>query len=1223
MKKNNPLGCFFTKKWRKNLLKMKILSFLILVLSFSATAKSYSQHQRVSMEMEQATILDVLNEIKEQTGLRFIYYKNMFEGYNKVDIEVENEEVKTVLDELLREKGLECEVEEEVITFKEVVMPAQAPVKQEKHKVTGKITDEEGIPLPGVSVLVKGTTVGVATNIDGEYTIEFDGNNAVLVYSFVGMTSQEIAYTGQKLLNITLFADTEQMAEVVVTGYQSISKERASGSFDKVSTEHIEKAASSISERLQGTLAGVNATVRADGSYDFEIRGQSSLFGDAQPLVVVDGFPVVQEEIRDKWGQLISRVDPFSTINPNDVESITVLKDAAAGSIWGAKSANGVIVITTKKAQKGKLKVDFSSFWKTSSMLDFDYLVNKASSAETIEYEKQMFDMALITSPWTLPAPITPHATKAHSQAIILMNEHRLGNISEAELNSGLNSLAGMDNREQIKDQLMQNPFTQQYNLSISGGTEVTSNVLSLMYERGKDNFKGNDLEKGTVNFRNNTKLAEWLDFDFSGMMQYSSRDRNGVQISDPTVSTYDLYGMATGLQPYEMILNADGTQANLNNLFYYTPVLNSMIPTESFPYTDWSYNPIQELGERDFTTEEINARVQAGLSFKLMEGLAINSKILYERLERKNKNVFGANSFTMRKMVNETSSWDQYGTGAIDPIMPVGGGLKEDNMTITYYNWRNQLSFNRTFAEKHSINFIAGTEISDRIIETSDEVDTYGYYDDERIGVGRLKKPYDANASMWLGTPLRYAGYFYPIVLDDVRGFSYATSRKYSLFSNLSYTYNDKYTITGSYRTDASNLITDNSKYRYSPFWSVGGSWQMSKEDFLTDVDWLNRLTIRGTFGYLGNFDPSTSPYPLIAISGSANRFTHETTASVSNFGNPTLRWEKTRNMNLGVDFAVLNSKLHGSIEVYHKLGKDLIVSQSVPSMTGTSTQKFNNGEMVNKGIELKLGTTLSILGNDIRWSGNLNFAYNKNEITKFFKTTYSQYELAGGGTGAYSEGLDANTIWSFEYAGLSNLGTEADPLMKPVIKGENGAVYPITTWAPGTDARKYMVDQGTSVAPYIVGFQNSFKIYDFDISLLVTGKFGHKFRRTGFNYRALWGGNTNVNSLYSDVVNSDPNEVVPIPTNEPRLYFYDRFVPYMSYLTESASHIRFQEVNVTYNLPKKFTSKLGLSRVQAYAQANNLGTILWNDYDEDPEYPLGTIKPQKTFTFGLRVSL
>lgn len=1221
MKKNlTHLFHFLEKgKTRQWLVRLTVLKLVLLMSLLTSYGRVNSQMIISSLKLEKVELSDALEKIEALTDYDFVFSYNDVKGY-QVSVDLESSTLEECLHEVL--KGLPFEYTTKgdlvIVSYKKT---DSKPIQKEKKQINGKVTDKDGIPLPGVSVIEKGTTNGAATDIDGNYTLKISETGGTLVFSFVGMESQEIVYKGQAVLNVILVPDSEQMAEVVVTGYQSISKERASGSFDKVSTEHIEKAASSISERLQGTLAGVNATVRADGSYDFEIRGQSSLFGDAQPLVVVDGFPVVQEEIRDQYGQLISRVDPFSTINPNDVESITVLKDAAAGSIWGAKSANGVIVITTKKAKKGKLKVDFSSFWKTSSMVDLAYLTNRASSAKTIEYEKQMFDMAQKTDPWSLPGYSTSFAGSKQSQAIILMNEHRIGRMTEAEMNAGLSRLAGLNNRGQIEDQLMQNPFTQQYNLSISGGTEVTSNVLSLMYESGKDNFKGNDLEKAVVNFRNNTKLAEWLDFSFGGMMQFSTRDRNGVQPYDS--QTYRSYNEITALQPYEMLLNADGSQANLNNIYYYTPVIDGLVPTENFPYSDWSYNPIQELGARDFNTEELNARVQVGLDFELMEGLSFNTKVLYERLVRKNKNVYGANSFTMRQMVNETSSWDQYGSGAVDPIMPNGGGLQEDNMTITYYNWRNQLNFNRTFAEKHSINFIAGTEISDRVIETSDEVDTYGYYDDERIGVGRLKKPYDANASMWNSYPLIYASYFYLIALDDVREFTYATARKYSLFTNLSYTYNDKYTVTGSYRTDASNLITDDSKYRYSPFWSVGGSWQMSKEDFLSDVNWLNRLTIRGTFGYLGNFDPSTSPYPLISISGSADRSSHETTASVSNFGNPTLRWEKTRNMNLGVDFAVLNSKLHGSLEVYHKLGKDLIVNQSVPSMTGTSTQKFNNGEMVNKGIEIKLGTTLPILGKDIKWSGNLNFAYNKNEITKFFKTTYAQYDLYNGGTYAYSEGMDANTIWAYEYAGLSNVGTEADPLMKPVINGENGAVYPITNWAPGTDARKYMTDQGTSVAPYIVGFQNSFKIYDFDLSFLVTGKFGHKFRRTGFNYEPLWSGGINVNDLYSEVANGDPNKIIPIPTNENRYYFYDRYVPFMSYLTESASHIRFQEVNLTYNLPKKFTSKLGLSRVQAYVQANNLGTILWNDFDEDPEYPKGSIKPQKTFTFGLRVSL
>ncbi|WP_321515769.1 TonB-dependent receptor domain-containing protein [Marinifilum fragile] len=481
----------------------------------------------------------------------------------------------------------------------------------------------------------------------------------------------------------------------------------------------------------------------------------------------------------------------------------------------------------------------------------------------------------------------------------------------------------------------------------------------------------------------------------------------------------------------------------------------------------------------------------------------------------------------------------------------------------------------------------------------------------------------YSSSTKMWDGYPITWARYFYPINLDPQHYFSYSTDRYFSLYGNLSYTFNDKYTLTGSIRTDASNLITDDPKYRYSPFWSTGFGWQMGKEDFLKGVEWLDRLNLRGTYGYNGNVDKSTSFLPLISVSGTANIYTNETTANVSSFGNPTLRWEKTRSLDIGLDFSVLKSKLHGSIDVYHKKGSDLIVSQSIASMNGTTSQKFNNGEMVNKGIELKIGTSLPLLGNDIKWNGNFNFAYNKNEITSFYKASYAQYDLYNGGTYAYSEGLNANTLWSFEYAGMRNLGTEADPKMVPTVKGVDGDTYGLTRWTPGTDARKFMVAEGTTVAPYIVGFHNSFKIYDFDLSFIITGKFGHVYRRHSFNYPAMTGGNTNVNNKYSEVANGDPNKIVPIPGNEPRYYFYDRFFPYMSYLTENASHIRFQEASLSYNLPKQMISKLGFERVKVYAQGNNLGTILWNDFGEDPEYPIGTLKPQATYTLGVKISL
>jgi TonB-linked SusC/RagA family outer membrane protein len=1198
-------------------------NFIILFFVLNLSAFSNGLTQGVAfVKFEDASLYEVFESLKEQTGYGVLYRESEINEDVRVNMTFENSNVYEVLEEALDETGLTFKVQDEVIViFKETARPETPVAKQEKKSLKGKVTDEEGIPLPGVSVVIKGTNIGVATNIDGEYSLEFEQNNVVLVFSFVGMNPQEFAYEGQKVMNVTLTADSEQMAEVVVTGYQTLSKERATGSFDKIDTEHIGKPASNISERLVGSMAGVNATTRSDGSIGFEIRGKSSLMGDVQPLVVVDGFPVIQEDRYDEWGNLILRVDPFSMINPNDVESITVLKDAAAASIWGAKSANGVIVITTKKGKKGKVNVEFSSFWKFTEKADLNYFLNKASSAETIEYEKAMFDMALATNPWSLPAFAPNYASSAQSQAVTLMNEHRLNRISTEQLNAGLDQLSKLDNRSQIKDKLMNNPFTQQYNLRVSGGSDIMSNNVSMMYEGGNDNFEGNNNERFTANFKNNTKITDWLDFEFGGMIQYLKEDFNGAQPYDP--ATYSDYSEIKKMQPYEMLINTDGSYANLNNLHYYTPVLNNLIPTEDFPYSDWSFNPIQEIKERDFTRKELNTRIQTGLNFKIIEGLSINSKFMYEQFNRKTKKIYSGNSFAMRKMVNQTSSWITNPGMVVTQNMPKGGGLTESNTMVRNYNFRNQLNFNRVFNDVHAINFIAGTEITDKVIETSDEADIYGY-DDERLSVGRMLVPYSPTTPMWLGSPMQYARYGgHPITLDDVRGFRYGTDRYFSIYGNLSYTYNDKYTVSFSARNDASNLITDDPEYRYSPFWSVGGTWQMSKEEFLSDVNWLNRLTLRGTFGYNGNVDPTTSFRPLIGISSSANPYSREVTAGINSYGNPTLRWEKTRTINIGTDFAMFGNKLTGSIDLYHKLGTDLIVNQSIPDIHGTNTARINNGEMVNKGIEIKLGTSLPIVGKDIEWIGNLNFAYNKNEVTKFYKTTYAAYELTGGGSGSYTEGMDANTIWSYKYGGMYNFGSDDMPNVMPAFEGKDGNMYPITIPVPGSDLRDVMFAEGTRVAPYIVGFTNTFKIYDFNLSFVVTGKFGHEFRRTGFDYSPLWGGNTNVNSKYTEVRDGDPNKIIPIPTNERFYYRYSWNKDYLTYLTANAGHIRFQEVNLTYNCPKKLTSKLGLAGLQVYAQANNLGTILFNDYDEDPEYPLGTIKPQKIYTFGLKLNL
>lgn len=388
-----------------------------------------------------------------------------------------------------------------------------------------------------------------------------------------------------------------------------------------------------------------------------------------------------------------------------------------------------------------------------------------------------------------------------------------------------------------------------------------------------------------------------------------------------------------------------------------------------------------------------------------------------------------------------------------------------------------------------------------------------------------------------------------------------------------------------------------------------------------MQDVAWVDALTLRATYGYNGNVDKSTTFKPLVNINTSPNVVTGEYTGSMSSYGNPTLRWERTGTWNIGVDFSLLRGKLFGKVDVYNKHSEDLIASVSLPSVQGTSTMKLNNGELLNKGIEMEVGSSLRISPN-VSWTGTLTLSYNKNRIKSLAVEPSGANTLAmsDGSSDGWMEGYDINTLWCYKYGGLQNVGSATSPVMKPTLVTKGGEYKTFDSW-PAGDPLDHAYDMGTLVAPWNMAISTSFRVYDFDISLIITGKFGHKFKRESFNYPGI-SGRSIPNSKYSEVVNCDPNEIVPLPQTETetRYYFWNRFFPYMSYLVESASHMRLQEFNVTYNVPQKAVRKIGLRSLQVYAQCNNPFNVYFNKYNEDPEYPRGSIRLQASYTFGIK---
>lgn len=1176
---------------RQILLTVAIIILLLSICSIQVKGEHLLlQETKLSLSLKNSSIEQVLREIEKKTDYHFLYNNQLINVERKVNINIRDKSINDILKYLFSNNEVDYIVNGNriILSPKGLNSPMTETVSQQQTKrIVGLVTDENEEPLPGATIIIKETNRGTIANAEGKFELILNQNENTLVFTFVGMEPQTVSVGNQRSLNVMLQAAYDLLDEVIVTGYQTISKERATGAYNIIKTEQLEKPATNIGQRIVGTSSGVQARTDANGNVSFEIRGQSSLLAAAQPLIVVDGFAI--------QGGL-------SSINPNDVKSITILKDAAAASIWGARSANGVIVITSKSgSEKGRgVRVDFNSFIKYSPKIDMYYLNPYASSPEIIDYEKKGFETNFFGGPWSPIPNSNSSLTGGYSAAVEAMNEHRLGFLSTEELNVILADLSTKDNREQIRKHLLQNPFSQQYNLSISSSNEKITNILALMYQHAKLNYLGNDNAKYHVNYRSQVNIFKWLDFSFLGTLVMDENNNNGLLYSG---------------SPYHMLLNTDGSRAIVRNNFYW-PNIERHVPYSLFPYPDWTYNPITEQESRSLKSKGLNSRIQVGLTFNILKGLSIDSKIQYEILNTENKSIYNEESFVVRNTINTTSTWDR-ATNKITQNLPNGGFLDQNRNYRNSYNWRNQLNFNRNILENNQVNFIIGSEMSSIVNQYFSNPRTYGY-DDEKLTVGRFPNGVGGSGvyqlKNWLGQNQTF-GY--------TNSFSYSTDRYFSLYANASYTYDNKYTLSASARTDASNLITDDPKYRYAPFWSVGASWTISKEEFMQHLSWINRLTIRSTYGFNGNVDKSTSFMPLISVPGTQNEYIQDYTASISSFGNPTLRWEKTGTIDLGLDFNLFNGKLFGKLDLYNKKGKDLIVSMSIPAVNGTSSQRLNMAEMINKGIEIELGSTSRLSGKDIVWAGNFNLSFNHNKITKLFKTTYSAYELYGGGTSAYVEGYDANTLWSFKYAGVVNQGTEDAPNWQPVVQGKDEELYDFTGWTPG-DGRDYMLNMGTKVAPFTLGLVNTFKIYDFDLSFIITGKFGHKFNGLTFNYPSMSGGSAIPNKLYSEILNSDPSERVPIPFGkaEPRYYFWDRFYPYLDYRVQRADHVRLQEFNITYNMRNKILHMTGFKSAKLYFQANNLLTITNNKYGEDPEFPIGNLKPQPAYTFGINLS-
>jgi len=1174
---------------------MKLSVFLFLLGILSVQANDMFSQTSLNIQMKDASVEEVLDQIQEQCNYDFIYDYEYVNDLETVNVEFNDATLDQVLYEVLKNTNLDYRVEDKMIVLfpreisksekkEDVIAPAL--VQQEKKIVTGQVTDEKGVPLPGVSVVIKGTNTGVATDIDGEYFIEIEKDEDTLIFSFVGMISQEVKYTGQVVLNIVLTEDTAALGEVVVTGYQTISKERSTGSFSKVSSKNLEsRRLSSLDDILEGQIAGYS---------DGIIRGVSTMNAMASPLYVIDGFPVENTSI-DNYGNVTENTPD---LNIEDIESITILKDAAAASIYGARAANGVVVIITKKAQKGKVQIDFSS---TLTWKPYDYYTgNLTNSADIIELEKE----------WAASNPeLNNGLARAQAEADNRRNNYKwpsagvdvlldmyTGELSEYEANIKLEELGSRGFRfyDEVVKYAKRDMLYQQYNLSIGKAAEKNNFKFSATYKKNREEDIYSKSNQLGLNITNSLQVTNWLKADLGVYINYKNA-------SEQTYDLFSSYSAGFSGSPYDRLVDDQG-----NHLTVASQVKKTVRDNISnYGLYNVDITPLDELNRNLGKSKEFSNRTYAKLNVKLTPWLNYDAMFQYEYGVNRYHQLRELDSYVTRTTINKFAS-NSNGTAVYN--LPEGDIYYERNHFSNSYNFRQQLNLNKTFQEKHQITWILGSEIRHSKLEYSDQT-KYGY-DSSMLSSQYLNQPLLTSGFSGLMNSWAY------LSSGNLASQQELVNRFVSFYSNAAYSYNNKYTLSGSIRWDRSNLWGTNSKYQNKPLWSVGANWNMNKENFF-NVEWVDMLKLRTSYGIGGNIAKDAAPY--LTANYYSSSLVGGVYGRVSSPPNPNLRWEKTTTINIGADFSLLKNRLSGSIDVYKKRSVDLLANQmGVPTEGfGYSTLTFNNGSMDNKGVEVSVQGDI-ITRTNFNWNAGFLLGYNKNEVTKI-KVEAPVYYLQLDYPQAYpKKGNPFTGIYAYKWAGLNDQG---EPQIYDIDGGKTSTDY------TNMDNIHYA---GTTVPKYSGSFMNRFSYKNFDLSILLLYAGGHKVRNTNIpqiNMADPYSSGI-VNITSKDIRNRWKKAGDENSTNVPRLLFSGNSSDF-NYYRESiysnadihvldASYVKIHNISLAYHLPSEWCNKLKLGSVRIQFNVENLKTFA---FEKKAEYMLGA-KERPTFVGGVYLS-
>lgn len=1046
-----------------------------------------------------------------------------------------------------------------------------------QYTVRGTVVEEGSLkPLKGIIVSEKNSTAATLTDRTGSFSLTVKTKETELIVSGATYETLHLGVEGNTgdMLTVALTPKTAEIEAVVLsTGYQKIPKDRATGAFSTVNHDLLSKQVSTnIMDRVAAIANGVLMDRSVDGSSQLMVRGLSTMQGPRNPLIVLDDFPYEGD---------------LKNINPDIVENITFLKDAAASSIWGARAANGVIVITTKKPQSSQpLRVEFTANTTLSNKPDLGY-IRQMSSADFVEVEKQLFSQGFYDS--DLDAPHHPVLTPA----VDVLHQQKQGVISAGEAQQKLEQLKRIDVRNQYSKYMYTPSRNLQYALNFSEGRPGFSWIAGLGYDENTDHL-GGKYERKSFRLQNTWRFTE--------------------RLSGSAEVLYTHTGERSGRKPYGSVTMKGNW--NIPYLQFADDVGNPLAVFSSYDQRykesvsgigllDWNYYPMTDWQHTTSMSSNDEMLMNGSVQYKILKGLTADVKYQYQKSAGLSQSLYDENSYYARNYIN---TFAQIGEdGELHFNVPKGGILDQLMTDSEVNNIRGQLNYSYTSSGR-SIVAIAGAETRATTIRY-DENRYYGYHPLTHISVN---VDYTQRYPSFVTGDMDF--------IQEGQSMREKKTRFVSLFANAAYTYLKKYTVTGSIRRDASNLFGLQTNDQWNPFWSAGMSWKLSDENFYP-ISWLPSLKLRASYGFNGNIDPAMVAVTTIVYDSSPSVYTGTGMARIDQYYNPNLRWETSRIINLALDFATLNNRISGSVDFFTKKGSNLFGSAPLDYTTGVTTLLWNVAGMQGRGLDVELKTQNVAEGN-FRWNSILNFSRYRDEVTDYYRpnTFASMYVNAIGTSLPISgiKGLPVYSIFAYHWAGL-------DPetgAPRGYVNGEISTDYTaITGSEKGIESLEYF---GSAIPTTYGSFINTFAFRDFSLDVGISYKLGYWFRRSSVNYTDLIVSRKGHSDFAERWQKSGDEVFTNVPsfdgtTDSSRDAFYSG----SGALVEKGDHVRLQFVNLNYNLNKSRWIGLPLTQLQLYCSVNNLG-ILWraNKQGLDPDYSWGTtsIKPTTAYTIGLR---